>query len=64
MSKFKMEVDLGNACFHDDDGDFDPGFELAAILQLAARQAKDGYVEGRCHDANGNHVGDWKIVQN
>lgn len=62
MSKFKMEVDLGNAAFHDD-GRLDPGYELSRIICDASDAVGEGYWTGRCIDANGNHVGDWRIEQ-
>lgn len=61
--KFVMEVDLSNAAFHDDDGDFDPAQELRRILREVARKAGEGYTEGMAYDTNGNRVGFWEIKE-
>lgn len=63
MSNFKLEIDCGNAAFHDDNGDFDPGQELASILHTVRRQVADGHDGGVCHDSNGNRVGSWYIIE-
>lgn len=63
MSNFKLEIDCGNAAFHDDNGDFDPGQELATILHTVRRQVADGHSGAICHDSNGNRVGSWYIIE-
>ena len=63
MSNFKLEIDCGSAAFHDDNGDFDPGRELASILHTVRRQVADGHDGGVCHDSNGNRVGYWGITE-
>lgn len=61
MSSFKLEINLDNAAFHDDDGDFDPGHELAKILGDVKDKVRDGYFHANCYDTNGNCVGQWEI---
>ena len=63
MSNFKLEIECDNAAFHDDNGDFDPGNELATILRTVQRKVADGYQVGMCHDSNGNLVGSWGIAE-
>jgi len=65
MTKFKLELDLGNAAF-----DADPATEVARILaKLAYDIEHEGELGPRLlHDINGNHVGDtslhWKGFPN
>ena len=63
MSNFTLEIECDNAAFHDDNGDFDPGNELATILHTVRCQVADGHDGGVCHDSNGNRVGSWGITE-
>jgi hypothetical protein len=63
MSEFKMIVELNDAAFCDDDGDFDPSYELSRILKRVSREVDAGVVDGKVYDVNGNKVGKWEILE-
>lgn len=61
---FTLEVETGNAAFHDEYGEYDDfamRFELARILTNITNKILDGYQEGTVADINGNRCGKWKI---
>lgn len=58
-----MEIDLGNNCFYDDDGDFDPADELCRVLHMVSLQTNMGYCEAKVFDVNGHKIGNWEIKQ-
>ena len=55
---FKLEFSTSNAAFDEDD----LSGEVARILRVASLEAEDGYRERRIYDANGNTVGEWKLI--
>lgn len=62
MPKFTLEIDCGNAAFHDSRGEFSPEPELVYILmELAGQQLTNKMLRPRgklaLRDSNGNHVG-------
>jgi hypothetical protein len=56
MVMFKIYLKTNNAAFTDDRDS-----ELARILREVANQIEAGDSHGRCHDSNGNTVGEWTI---
>ena len=55
--RLKIDLETGGAAFDDS-----PAFELARILRrLADTIESGGRFEGRLHDLNGNHCGDFSI---
>ena len=63
MSSFVMTLNLDNAAFHDDDGDFDPNPELSRILREAAKTVEIGITARSLFDVNGNKVGKFVIEE-
>jgi hypothetical protein len=61
MATFTMNIKCDGAAFHDDEGKFDPSFELTQIIGKARNLVKVGFIMGYCHDTNGNPVGTWEI---
>lgn len=61
--KFVLEITCDNAAFCDDDGDPDPGFEVATILRSAAKAVENGAESVRLYDTNGNRVGVAKFAE-
>ena len=62
---FKLEIDTGNAAFHDSyTGEADELTEAAEIMRILATVQEKlnlGYREGACFDYNGNMVGQWSL---
>lgn len=56
---YVITIKMDNAAFHDDDGTFEPGYELRTILQRLANEHEygDAPVERKILDSNGNTVG-------
>lgn len=71
VKRFRLTLTCANAAFEDpgdpDDEDYVPehemarGQETARILMDVARVVDAGGTEGKCRDANGNTVGDWRF---
>jgi hypothetical protein len=68
--KFKIEITVDNAAFHDDqdctcdDGKSEPcsnarGVEVRRLMRDIEQKLDDGYTDGFPYDFNGNKVGTW-----
>lgn len=57
--KYRVVIDTDNAAFYDLDGDYDPGPEIAGILEELAERLRAGRASGpvNLRDSNGNTVG-------
>lgn len=60
--KLTLNMDMDNAAFHGDEGDYFPGHEAARLLTVVAASVESGERRGRVVDVNGNTVGAWEIV--
>ena len=64
---FKIEIDTGNAAFHDETArneeynDYVKAEEVIRILTNVIQMLNSGYRKGTCVDYNGNRVGSWKL---
>lgn len=60
---FTIEIDTGNAAFHDPNGEgldsMYEAIELKRILMGVCRKLDGGYTAGKLVDSNGNVVGGW-----
>jgi hypothetical protein len=54
MSKFKLEIEMGNDAMQDAD-------DLAGKIEYVAVRVRAGYTTGKVFDANGNSVGHWVL---
>ncbi len=60
---FRIEFDTRNSAFDSNDGDFEPGPEIARILQdIADRVILRNEADERITDINGNRVGTWTLT--
>lgn len=63
MPKFTLEIDCGNAAFHNGHGSFSPEPELVYILMRFAKGIDSGAgLTRKIFDSNGNAVGTAKMV--
>jgi hypothetical protein len=56
---FELTLD----CFNDAFSGGNCNAEIARILRVAADRIENGTTMARCHDANGNNVGAFEVVQ-
>jgi hypothetical protein len=69
MSKtriFRLELELENAAFFDDDGDHAPEYEISRILELASKRIHPscGYKGTTVlTDCNGNQIGCYEFLE-
>jgi hypothetical protein len=57
--EFKLQIDMDNAAFADDDGTF----EVARILRDVADGFETSGDTGFVRDFNGNRVGSWEFTE-
>lgn len=61
---FTMEIETGNAAFHDEDPELDNYalcMELIRNLREVTTQIGNGKTEGNIVNVNGNRCGKWEI---
>lgn len=56
MTTFEMRIELGNAAMQTPP-------ELADAIEGVAERVRDGVVEGKIRDLNGNTVGSWILPE-
>lgn len=55
--ELKLEFNMDNAAFHDNNGNFEPGYAMVRIFQEVAIKIQQGESDGYIFDYNGNKVG-------
>ena len=58
---FTLTIRTGNSAFYDEQGGYEPEYEVARILEDVAEKVKAGWDRGNLVDINGNHIGEWEL---
>lgn len=63
MSVFKLEINLDNSAYQDEEGNFEPHQQIIWNLKAVTDGLEQGSYNGRVYDLNGNRVGNWSIQE-